>query len=50
MSNEIKLGMKIFLKSETTRMVKETNLISDTYHTHILAAEIDRLCIVLWMR
>lgn len=31
-------------------MVKETSLVSDTYYINILAAEIDRLCIVLWVR
>lgn len=39
------LGMKIFLKSETTKMVKETNIISDSC-INILAAENDRLVVV----
>ncbi len=31
-------------------MVNETTLISDTCYINILAAEMDRLCIVLWVR
>lgn len=50
MSNPIKVGMKIFLKTEVTKVVKKTNLISDAYYINILAAEIDRLRIVLWVR
>lgn len=41
---------EIFLKGEPTKMVKETVLMSDTYYINIPAAEIDRLCIVLWVR
>lgn len=50
MSSRIQLGMRIFFKSESTKMVIKPNLISDIYNINILAAEIDRLCIVLWVR
>lgn len=50
MSNRIKLGMKIFFKIETSQLVKETNVISDTYNINILAAEIDRRRIVVRVR
>lgn len=46
----MKLGMEIIFKHETTKKVKETGLISDTRNINILAAETDRLCIVLWVR
>lgn len=50
MSDQIKLGMKIFLKSETSRLVRETSLISDTFYINTLAVEMDGLCIVLLVR